>query len=92
MADTLPPIELDPSDWVAVSVVTGGAVAIGAQMIITSMSPYKVQSAISVSKPSLSFIGVPIGPDAQTKQAFIGPGENEVWLRGTGLVSVQLGG
>lgn len=89
MADTIDSITLS-NEWQSVDVLTGGLVVAGSATDIQFQQGFAVQLAISSTQPLPSFRGWILGKDP-TRPLYISAGENTIWLKGPGIVSIQEG-
>lgn len=89
MANTLESVTLvNDGDWHSVSELTGGAIAAGTGCLIQIQSTLPIRSAISVGKPVASFKGWAVPPEP-SNPLIVDAGENEVWLKGFAILSIQ---
>lgn len=86
MADTLPAVKLTDSGYQSCVVLSG--IAAGTSISIQNQTTGYVHVAISATQPVEDFIGELIPPKPEAK-AYISAGENTVWLKGDGPVSIQ---
>lgn len=89
MADTNPAVTLT-SEWQSVDQLTEGIVVAGQATDIQYQSGFAIQVAISATTPLPSFRGWLLGKDL-TRPLYISAGENTIWLKGDGVVSIQRG-
>jgi hypothetical protein len=87
MADTLNAITLSGEDWEDVNALT--SIAVGTSISVQNQTNQAVFIAVSATKPALSFVGIAI-PAVLSEMVTITEGENKVWLKGKGPVSIQV--
>ena len=86
MADTINSITLSGLDWEDANTLSG--IAVGTEISIQNQTNQVVLVAVSTTKPSLSFNGLAI-PPVLAEMLTITAGENKVWVKGKGPISVQ---
>lgn len=87
MADTREAVYLTP-DWQSVSALTG--IIAGTGISIQNLTNNQVHVVVSATQPPVDFIGEVIqGFRYPNSVGQVLSGNNEVWLRGDGLVSIQ---
>ena len=89
MADTRNAVTLS-DEWQSVDNLTEGIVTAGKATDIQYQSGFAIQIAISATAPLPSFRGWLLGKDP-TRPLYISAGENTIWLKGDGTVSIQEG-
>lgn len=80
-------ITLSGEDWEDANALAN--IAVGTAIAIQNQTNQAVFFAISSAKPSAAFIGVAI-PPVLSEMATVGAGENRVWIKGEGPVSIQV--
>lgn len=86
MADTIASVRLSGTEYESVLDLVG--IADGVAVSVQNISRYPVEIAISASQPLTTFTGeiIPANP---SDKLFVSTGENRVWLKGRGPVSIQ---
>lgn len=86
MADTIGVVRLSGGDWENIHDLSG--IGQGTGFYLQSQSSTLIMVAISATKPEKNFKGMILPADFRF-YGVVTPGENTVWLYGTGPVSVQ---
>lgn len=89
MANTYPSVTLS-DEWQSVDSLTEGIITAGKATDIQYQAGFAIQVAISATQPLPSFRGWLLGKDP-TRPLYISTGESTVWLKGSGIVSIQEG-
>lgn len=88
MANTKEAVELQGQTWEDVTVLTG--IPTGTAITIQNLSPSRILVAISPARPEDNFKGSVLMEDAKFL-GYVTAGEDKVWLKGRGFVSIQEG-
>lgn len=88
MANTHEAVNLSGVDWEDVSVLTG--IPAGTAITIQNLSPSRILVALSPARPEKDFKGSVLMEDAKFL-GYVTAGEDKVWLKGRGFVSIQEG-
>lgn len=89
MADSLNIVELNGT-WESVSSLTNNVITAGMACSIQNQTSTRVYVAISATQPPSSFRADLLPIDLASKY-YITAGENEIWLKGAGPISIQVG-
>lgn len=89
MADTIDAVRVNGT-WQSVSSLTG--VIAGTAITIQNLGIFPVNVVISATQPTDTFIGQMVEPRLHPNSVgVVDAGENEVWVKGDGYVSIQVG-
>lgn len=89
MADTLDAVRVDGT-WQSVSSLTG--IIAGTAITIQNLGRFPVNVAVAAAQPADTFVGEVVQPYMYPNSVgAVDSGNNEVWVKGDGYVSIQEG-